>query len=136
VKASKTAGIFSVIAVLIAAVSLAAADAEDSIIGYWHLVKSEHGNTDSGQKPSPELEMRFASSGLLLIKFRDQSAATNGTRMVAGQFKLVPPDRITLNLNSDAEEHYRYSVTAGQLRMEHLDQPVTNTLKRLKQFSL
>jgi hypothetical protein len=136
VKANKTAAISSGIAALLAAVSLAAAPGEDSVIGYWRLVKSERANPDSSQKPSPELEMRFAGSGLLLIKFRDQTAATNGTRMAAGKFTLIPPDRLTMSLNSEAEEHYRYSITTGQLRLEHLDLPITNTFKRLKEFSL
>jgi hypothetical protein len=123
------------IAVLLAALSLAAADSQESIIGYWQLIRSEK-NDPNYHRPNGDVEMKFTSNGALIIKFRDPTAATNGTRMVVGKFTLVPPDRVTMSLEGQTEEHYRYLLKEGELRMEHLEQPITNTLKRLKEFSL
>src|SRR5262245_15140981 len=122
--------IFALI-VVFAAVSLAATNNDDSVIGYWRLTKSER-NDPAHPNPRGELEMKFASGGSLIVKFRDQVGATNGPRIAVGKFTLVPPDRLTMSLYSTNEEHYRYEFKDGQLRMEHLDYPVTNTLKRLK----
>jgi hypothetical protein len=123
------------LAVLLAALSLAAADSDQSIIGYWQLIRSER-NDPNYHRPNGDVEMKFTDNGALIIKFRDPVAATNGIRMVVGKFTLVPPDRVTMSLDGQTEEHYRYLFKEGQLRMEHLDQPITNTLTRLKGFSL
>ena len=120
--------------VAFAALSLAATNSDDSIIGYWRLIKSEK-NDPAYHSPGGELEMKFASGGSLIVKFRDQAGGTNAPRIAVGKFALAPPDRITMSLYSTNEEHYRYEFKDGQLRMEHLDYPVTNTLKRLKEFS-
>jgi len=122
------------VAIVAAAISVAATNSDESVLGYWRLIKSERNEPDH-HNPSGELEMKFVSGGTLIVKFRDQSSATNSARIVVGKFSLVPPDRITMSLDNNAEEHYRYLLQDGQLRMEHLDHPVTNTLKRLKAFS-
>jgi hypothetical protein len=123
-----------VIALVFTTISIAATT-NDSVIGYWRTVKSESNDPDY-RSPKGELEMRLATGGAVIVKFRSGTSATNDTYMVVGKFTLIPPDRITITLDNKTEEHYRYLFKDGQLRMEHLDYAVTNTLKRLKAFSL
>jgi hypothetical protein len=117
--------------------SLAAVNKEpDPIIGFWRAVKSESSDSKY-QNPTGEMEMQFADGGAVTVKMRDP---TNGgaapTQTIEGKFTITPPDRVTITLDGTTQEHYRYLFKDGQLRMEHLDYPVTNTLKRLKAFSL
>jgi hypothetical protein len=126
-----------ILAVLLGCIlSIAAAKDTDTIIGFWRAVKSESSDSKY-QNPSGEMEMQFAEGGVITVKMRDAvDSGAAATQTIVGKFKLTPPDRITITLIGTTEERYRYLFKDGQLRMEHQQYPVTNTLKRLKGFSL
>ena len=127
---------FKILAVALGCVvCLAAAKSTDTIIGFWRTVKSE--SSDSKYRnPTGELEMQFTDTGLVVVKMRDPANGAASTQTIEGKFTLTPPDRVSISLDGTTQERYRYLFRDGQLRMEHLDYPVTNTLKRLKSFSL
>ena len=107
----------------------------DSIIGVWRFVKSE--SSDKRYRaPSGELEMQFHDGGAAMIKLKDPSTGLREVQTLNGKFRLTPPDRVTITLNGETHERYRYRFEDGNLRMEHMDFPVTNILRRLKEFSL
>ena len=120
---------------LTCAACLAAAKSTDSIIGFWRTVKSESSDKKD-QNPTGELEMRFADTGVVTVRLRDPANGAATTQTIEGKFTLISPDRVTITLDGRTQERYRYRFKDGQLRMEHMDFPITNTLKRLERFSL
>jgi hypothetical protein len=114
---------------------VAATSVTNSVIGVWRSVKTESSDP-AYQHPTGELEMQFTADGAITVKLRDPAHGAATTQTIEGKFTLIPPDRVTFTFNGTTQDRYRYSFVAGELRMEHLDFPVTNTLKRLEKFSL
>jgi hypothetical protein len=114
---------------------LAATKSSESIIGIWRAVKAESSDPKY-RNPTGELEMKFAEGGVVTLKMRGLEDGGPAARTMEGKFTLLPPDRVTITLDGSTQERYRYRFKDGQLRMEHMDFPITNTLNRLKEFSL
>lgn len=127
---------FKILVILLswAVACIAASKGSDSIIGIWRFIKSES-SVPTYRNPTGELEMQFAEGGIITVKMRDLDNGGPITQTMKGKFTLAPPDQVTISLDGTTQERYRYRFKDGQLRMEHMDYPVTNSLKRLERFS-
>lgn len=124
----------SLILTLTCILGLSATTNTNSLTGFWRIVKSE--SNDADRQVTGEGEMQFATNGLLIFKIRDPDGGVTNTQTIVGKYTLIQPDQITLTLNGTTKERYRYLFRGGQLRFEHLEYGVTNTLTRLTNFSL
>ena len=106
-----------------------------TIIGFWRVTKSESSDK-SYQNPSEQMEMEFHEGGTYFVKYLDPAGDIKQTQTFEGKFTLISPDRVNISIDGKTQEKYRYVLTEGQLRLEHLEYSVTNTLKRVTKFSL
>ena len=108
---------------------------DNSIIGIWRDVNAESSDPRYNE-PTGEVEIQFAADGVVTARFRDSTNVAAKVQTMVGKFTLIPPDQINLAFIGAAQDRYRCSFAGGDLRMEHLDYPITNTLKRVEKFSL
>jgi hypothetical protein len=117
-------------------VSLRAADGKkESIIGIWRFVKFE---TTNKKFPTPtgDMEMEFREGGGYLMKYVAPKAGITNVQIVKGKFTQPATNRVDISVDGKTQERYKYQITGETIRMEHLDFPVVQTLKRADKFTL